>query len=176
MVIQPGAFLKTLMRLGLALAVWAAAASAARADYQQGLSAFGEGRFEVAIEEFFDLAERGHPGAEFMLGVMYFNGAGVAQDSQIAAIFFYQAAQQGEAGAQLALGSIYIRGVGVGQDLVQARTWLSLAAINGTDELQRQAIALRDATSLLMTPEEIAEAGRLTRNWGPRPWGLVRGR
>ena len=150
------------------------AAGPALADYDQGLTAFGNGEFDAAIEEFRTLAARGHPGAQFMLGVMYFNGSGVPQDNRVAAIFFFQAAQQGKAGAQLALGSIFIRGVGVFQDLVQAQTWLSLAAINSTGELQTQAVALRDATTRLMTAEQLAEAERLILAWRPTFAGLVR--
>lgn len=162
-------------KIAAVLGLFLALTTAAHAGYDQGLAAFGEGRFDVAIKEFRALAEEGHPGAEFMLGVMYFNGSGVPQDSQVAAIFFYQAAQQGEPGAQLALGSIFIRGVGVWQDLIQAHTWLSLAAINGPSELQSNAIALRDATKLLMTPDEIAEAQRAVAAWRPSRSGLVWG-
>jgi TPR repeat protein len=150
------------------------AAGPALADYDQGLTAFGNGEFDAAIEEFRTLAARGHPGAQFMLGVMYFNGSGVPQDNRVAAIFFFQAAQQGKAGAQLALGSIFIRGVGVFQDLVQAQTWLSLAAINSTGKLQIRAVALRDATKRLMTADQIAEAERLILDWRPTLAGLVR--
>ena len=74
----------------------------------------------------------------------------------------------------MALGSIFIRGVGVFQDLVQAQTWLSLAAINSTGELQTQAVALRDATTRLMTAEQLAEAERLILAWRPTLAGLVR--
>ncbi len=163
----------TATKLGAGLGLLLAFTTAAQAGYDQGLAAFGQGQFEVAIEEFRALAEEGHPGAEFMLGVMYFNGTGVPQDSKAAAIFFYQAAQQGDASAQLALGSIFIRGVGVWQDLIQAHIWLSLAAINGPTDLQGNAVALRDATRRLMTPDEIAEAQRLVAAWRPTRSGLV---
>ena len=156
------------------LGILVVAAGPAFADYEQGLAAFGNGEFSEAIDEFRALAEQGHPGAQFMLGVMHFNGSGVPQDNRVAAIFFYQAAQQGEAGAQLALGSIFIRGVGVFQDLVQAETWLSLAAINSTGELQIQAVALRDATKRLMTDDQRAKAKRLILAWRPTLAGLVR--
>ena len=163
-------FLASLGLIGLVIAF----SGPAQAGYDQGLAAFGNGEFDIAFEEFRALAERGHPGAQFMLGVMHFNGSGVPQDNRIAAIFFYQAAQQGEPGAQLALGSIFIRGVGVFQDLVQAHTWLSLAAINSAGDLKAQAIALRDATLRLMTPEQVAEAQRLVGAWRPTLSGLVR--
>jgi hypothetical protein len=150
------------------------AAGPAFADYDQGLIAFSNGEFDTAIKEFRTLAERGDPGAQFMLGVMYFNGFGVTQDNRVAAIFFYQAAQQGEGEAQLALGSLFIRGVGVFQDLVQAQTWLGLAAINSIGELQLLAIELRGATKRLMTDDQLAQAERLILAWRPTLAGLVR--
>ena len=60
------------------------------------------------------------------------------------------------------------------QDLVQAQTWLSLAAINSTGKLQIRAVALRDATKRLMTADQIAEAERLILDWRPTLAGLVR--
>src|SRR5688572_26351017 len=96
----------------------------AHATYEDGLTAYEEGRFDYALREFRTLAHRGHPGAEFMLGVMHFNGFGVDRDEVVAAIYFRQAAEQGDPGAQLAFGSLHIRGIGVFQNLIEARKWL----------------------------------------------------
>ncbi len=59
---------------------------------------------------------------------------------------------------------MYGNGMGVTQDLVQAYVWLSLAAAQGN------AVALgnRDTAAGLMTPEQIAEAQRLAREWKPK--------
>ena len=144
-----------------------------RADYDEGLRAFGNGDVEQALLEFRALARQGHAPAEFMLGVMYFNGVGVQQDPVIAAIYFRQAAAKGDAAAQLALGTIFIRGVGVGQNLVQALAWLTLAARDGPEDLRGEAETLRNATRLLMTDVQIRRALRFVEVWQPGRAGLV---
>ena len=139
------------------------------ADYQEGLLSYQTGRYEQALTQFRTLALTGHPGAEFMLGVMYFTGSGVPRDPVIAAIYFRNSADKGDTGGQLAFGSIYIRGVGVNQDLVEARAWLLLAAHSAEDDLRQQAITLLQATEPLMTPSELSEAEQRARHWHPAP-------
>ncbi len=73
-------------------------------------------------------------------------------------------AEQGIARAQSNLGSMYEYGEGVPQDDVQARMWLNLAAAQG-DELAR---IHRDRMTRQMTPVQLAEARRLTREWKPK--------
>ena len=151
-----------------------AAAVPARADYSDAVAAFEGGNYADALREFRELARIGHAGAEFMLGVIHFNGLGVSVDEVVAAIYFRKAAEQGEPGAQLAFGSIHIRGVGVYQDLVEARTWLSLCAHATQPELSKQAAALLDLTGLLMTPEQISQADRQAARWRPVRPGFAR--
>ena len=152
----------------------AAFAAPARADYAQGLLDYEEGKYAVALQEFRSLARTGHAGSELMLGVMHFNGLGVARNEVIAAIYFRQAAEQGEPGAQLAFGSLHIRGIGVFQDLVEARTWLRICSQSSQPELMNQANALIQLTANLMTPEEIIRADRRAERWRPVRPGLVR--
>ena len=161
-------------RLAIAVALACGLSAPARADYQQGLLEYGAGEYELALAEFRPLAQQGDAGAEFMLGVMYFGGAGVPRNEVIAAIFFHQAAVKGEPGAQLAFGSIHIRGVGVFQNLVQAHFWLRLAAQGGPAQLQQQAQILLTGTTSLMTAAEISAAERMARRWRPARAGLVR--
>lgn len=146
----------------------------ARADYSDGLVAYEQGQYADALREFRALARTGHPGAEFMLGVMHFNGLGVLRDEVVAAIYFRQAADQGEPGAQLAFGSIHIRGVGVYQDLVEARTWLRLCSHASQPELSKQALALMELTGPLMTAEQITQADRRADRWRPVRPGFAR--
>jgi len=155
------------------LLLWLGFTGSAWAEYEAGVRAYTDGDFALALEEFRDSARQGHAGSEFMLGVQYFNGAGVEQDPAIAAIYFHLAAEKGYPAAQLAFGSIYIRGVGVWQDLVQAHYWLSLAVLGSAADLQSQAEALRSATALLMTPAEIDEAEQLAAAWHPARAGVT---
>lgn len=155
------------------LSLWLGFAAPAWAEFEAGMRAYSEGDFALALEEFRDSARQGHAGAEFMLGVQYFNGAGVEHDPTVAAIYFHLAAEKGNPAAQLAFGSIFIRGVGVWQDLVQAHYWLTLAVMSNAAEFQSQAEALRNATALLMTPAEVEEAAQLIAAWQPARAGLI---
>ncbi len=153
----------------------ASAATPARADYRAGIAAYQAGRYEQALKEFQPLAERGVPGAEFMLGVMYFYGKGVVRDASVAAVWFYKAASKGDPNGQLAFGSLHIRGTGVRRDLVKAYMWLTLAAQSEVAGLQQQAILLRDDASHLMTPEEVEKAQQLAADFEPTSAGLTSG-
>ena len=82
-------------RLPLAVAVCLLAASPAAADYETGVLAYDQGRFDEANKAFRALAESGHAGAEFMLGAIYFYGKGVPRDDALAAIWFHKAAIKG---------------------------------------------------------------------------------
>jgi len=104
-------------------------------------------------------AEQGDAAAQFNLGVSYDQGRGVPQDYGEAVRWYRLAAEQGDAYAQFNLGDMYR--LGVLQDYVQAHMWYNLAAAQG----QEQAPTLRDILAKHMTPEQIAEAQRLTREW-----------
>ena len=155
-------------RIALALmAALAAASAAVAADYEKGVAAYDRGDFAKALAELKPLTERGHPGAEFMLGAMYFYGKGVPADPGVAAVWFSKAARQGNPGGQLAYGSLHIRGLGVKQDLVRAHMWLSLAADSDVPALAQQAGILRDEAARLMTPQEREAAHALAQSFRP---------
>ena len=59
---------------------------------------------------------------------------------------------------------MYENGDGVPQDYIQAHMWFNLAGARG----DAQGIKDRDALSREMTPDQIAEAQRLAREWKPR--------
>ena len=72
-----------------------------------------------------------------------------------------QIAEQDERDAQYNLGQSYTHGEGVTQDYVEAYKWWSIASANG-DEVAK---GDRDLISKSMTPNQIAEAQKLTREW-----------
>jgi TPR repeat protein len=72
-------------------------------------------------------------------------------------------AEQGYANAQYNLGVFYDNGLGVPQDRIRAYMWLCLAAMQGRD----RAAAFRDLVARLMTPGQLAEAQKLSREWKP---------
>jgi len=92
---------------------------------------------------------------------MYFNGRGVTQDDSEAVRWYRKAAEQGNEFAQSTLGYMYRYGDGVPKDYVSAYMWSSLAAAQG--DLYAQAD--RVDTARLMTPDQIAEAQRMAREW-----------
>ena len=67
------------------------------------------------------------------------------------------------------LGAMYADGQGVPQDYVQAHMWLNLSASRATDVLDPRLSEPSSAINLAakMTPDQIAEAQRLAREWKP---------
>jgi TPR repeat protein len=105
--------------------------TAAWADYQAGVDAYGGGDYETAMKEFRPLAEQGHARAQYNLGIMYEIGKGVPQDDQEAVKWYRRAADQGLAVAQYGLGMVYHFGRGVPQDYQEAVKWFRRAAEQG---------------------------------------------
>ena len=103
------------------------------------------------------------------LGLIYARGNGVAQDYAEAVKWFRPAAQQNVALAQLNLGTSYYFGNGVPQDFVLAHVWWNLAAAHlPPGEDRDRAGYNRDSIEAEMTPNEVAEAQRLAREWKPK--------
>ena len=123
-------------------------------DFDKGLELAKNGYWAVASLEFTPLAEQGHAEAQFMLGGMYNDGLGVAQDHRTAVKWFSLAAEQGHPDAQNNLGTMYVRGTGVLQDHARAHMWFNIAASNGIEGAARN----RDTVSRKMTPADISKA------------------
>ncbi len=172
------------------------AGSAAAGPYEDGIAAFkrrdyvtamqlfrplaeqGEARSQVSLGAMYELtqdyaaavswfrkaADQDDAQAQTMLGNVYFSGKGVPQDYGQAAAWFRKAADQGYAAGQSLLGVMYAGGHGVPQDYVSADMWFNLAATAGN----KGAAKLRDKVEATMTPAQVAEAQRLTREWKAR--------
>ena len=109
------------------------------------------------ISEVQKAAEQGHAEAQIVLGAMYFQGRGVAQDYKQAVVWTRKAAEQGNAKAQRILGMAYDSGVGVVQDNKLAYVWSSVSAANGDVE----AATNRDLFAKRLSPAVLAEAQAL---------------
>jgi uncharacterized protein len=133
------------------------------ADFQAGMDAYNRGDFTTALREWQPLAEQGDARAQFSFGLLYENGDGVPRDYAKARHWYEKAAAQGDAKAQLYLGLQSSFGQGGPMDLVQAYKWYSLAAGNGN----AYAPGYRDDLAKQMTPAQIAEAQKRTREWKP---------
>jgi TPR repeat protein len=114
-----------------------------------------------AFQWFSKSALQGNPLAQSNVGYMHEKGEGTPQNHQEAAGWYRMAAERGNAQAQFKLGSMYEKGLGVQQDEVRALMWLNLAAAQGF----ATAKAERDRVTVWMTPEQIAEAQRLAREF-----------
>jgi hypothetical protein len=95
---------------------------------------------------------------------MYVQGKGVAADPQAGLNWGRRAAERGHAEAQPALGMSHYEGNFVKQDFLEPHKWFSLAARFGN----AKATPLFREVELFMTPEQIAQAGRLVREFKPR--------
>ena len=113
------------------------------------------------LEDLTRCVEQGHAGAQSALGLKYASGAGVPEDDVEAVRWYRLAAEQGHAGAQWLLGSMYGRGDGVPADNVLAYMWFYLSADQGNGS----ALEDMDLIEQRMTPEQIAEAQRRSREW-----------
>ena len=119
-----------------------------------------------AIEWYRKAAAQDLPDAECELGNCYLEGNGVPTDIPEGVKWTRKAAEQGFAPAQNTLGLCYSKGKGVPKDYVEAYKWFNLAVAKGGDLANDIRINLAMAERSL-TPEQIAEAQRLTREFKP---------
>jgi TPR repeat protein len=99
-----------------------------------GYQSYLKGDYQAAYEEWLPLAELGDAEAQYNLGVMYDEGAGVDQDLVCAASWYRKAAEQGFVDAQTNLGMMFYHGQGIERDHNQAARWFKLAASQGDQE------------------------------------------
>jgi TPR repeat protein len=108
-------------------------------------------------------AEQGYAPAQTSLGSKFFYGKGVPNDYAEAVYWFTKAAEQGEADAMQNLGAIYLHGRGTPVDLVKAYMWYNIGA--SFDGMNKALSAFRSEVENKMTPEQVAKAQKLTREW-----------
>jgi len=129
-----------------------------------GHTAYKQGDYGTALQQWRPLAEQGNAGAQLNLGFMYDNGYGVPQNYREAIRWYRKAAEQGNDRAQYNLGLMYDSGNGVPQDYVQAYMWYNIAAIASADG-EAIAISYRDYVAREMTPDQVAKAQKLAKEW-----------
>jgi S1-C subfamily serine protease len=114
----------------------------------------------LTINELVKQAQTGDAKWEYELGIYFYYSTDEDRDQALAMAvrWFRKAAEQGYKPAQSYLGDCYASGNGVPQDFVQAYMWYNLASVQ-TD---------RDAVAGKMTPEQIAEAQQLSRDFTPQ--------
>ena len=107
------------------------------------------------------LAEQGDSSAQFSLGWFYYYGYVVPKDYKEAVKWYRKSAEQGNVEAQRWLGACYCYGKGVPKDYVFAYMWFNLSLAED-DQISKQEI---DTLEEEMTPEQIEEAQKLSREW-----------
>jgi TPR repeat protein len=119
--------------------------------------------FEAA-EWYRRAANQGQLAAQYNLALEYHDGRGVPRDFFEALKWFHAAADQGDPAAQFDLGFMYANGQGAMRDLVEAYKWYDLADSQNEPNAARN----RDALSSSMSPLQVAEAQRLSREFVAR--------
>ena len=131
------------------------------AGWHEGGAAYQRGDYETAFKEFKPLAEQGNIWAQYYVGQMYIMGQGIPKDYAEAFKWYKKAAQHGYSLAQGVLGWMYLEGDGVPRDHIISYMWLNLAAAQGNEG----AITYRSILEEEMTPEQITQAQRLSREF-----------
>ena len=142
--------------------------STAAGPIEDASAAYNRGDYNTTLRILRPLAEHGVAEAEREVGFMYYRGEGVPQNYIEAVKWFRAAAEQGFVSAQHDLGVMYLNGQGVTQDYVLAHMWFNLAASHTSKNEDRESVVKdRDSVASKMTPEQIAEAQKLAREWKP---------
>jgi TPR repeat protein len=124
-------------------------------------------------------AEQGNPIGQFDLGFLLMNALGVTKDATEAVKWATRAAEQDCkvvgtattlaicAQARIFVSAAYASGDGVPRDYVLAYMWANVAAATLSNQEQKRAAKMRDEIARLMTPQQIADAQKLSRDWKP---------
>ena len=117
--------------------------------------------YKTAAQWFTHAANKGDATSRYELGLLYYQGLGVAQDYESAFKWFELAAEQGYAKAQFSLGLMYERGDGVSQDKKSSERWHSRAKKQGLLNYLQAADAYKNGqnASALFHFEHLAEMG-----------------
>jgi TPR repeat protein len=117
-----------------------------------------------AVKWWLKSAEQNDVYAQCFLGLSYYNGEGVRRNYAEAFKWLLKAAEQNNADAQDYLGVCFNMGNGVPQDYVEAYKWYNLASAQGNENAKTNLAIIKSQ----MTPEQIAEGQRLSREFRPR--------
>jgi len=136
--------------------------------YQYGLGVATN--YSKAVELFKQAATQNDTLAQSNLGYMSDYGLGVPMDKVTADSWYRRAADQGCPEAMLNLGvSYYMKGQGVDRDLSKAYMWLDsarwLTQFNSNMKTKWRIRGELDKLKQHMTPEEIREGERLSKEW-----------
>ena len=122
-----------------------------------------ETNYNEAIKWFRLAAEQGIANAQRNLATIYMFGIGAPKDYEEAFKWTYKVADQGFSVAQNIVGFSYLIGVGVSTNNIEAYKWFNLSAASGNQDAKSELEILEQQ----MTPEQVAEAQKATREYKP---------
>ena len=102
----------------------------------EGVHRLSVRQFFLALQELQPAADAGDAMAQAVLGFMYINGQGVAQDDALALKWFGLSAAGGNSDAQHNLAYMYDTGLGAPRNVLEAMKWYKLAAAQGRADSQ----------------------------------------
>ena len=121
-------------------------------------------------ERLLERARNGDVDAQFELGKNYETGRiGLPKDIPQAQYWYRKAADRGDPYAEASLGILFNFGKGVERDYAQAYMWYERAAMHASGGNRDSIVEMRDGIAGKLTPQQIAEAKRLAREWKPVP-------
>lgn len=115
----------------IALVAFFAVIASVRADFDDGYRALQMGDYPRAVAELQPVAEDGDPKAQYVLGVMFVQGLGIARQPDLGVTWLRKAALQDHVDAQLELARMYENGDGVPGDDAEMAKWYRRAAAQG---------------------------------------------
>jgi uncharacterized protein len=118
----------------------------------------------IAAQLLRERAVNGDPDAQFTLGKNYER----KKDFVEAARWYRKSADQGNSYAEASLGIFCRAGKGVPRDEVQAEMWFLVALDRAAAGDRDTLIEMRDSVAAHLTPQQLAEAQRLAREWKPK--------
>ncbi len=93
-------------------------------ELNQAIKAHNEQDYQAAFPKLKALSEQGNSKAQYYLGLMYSNGAGVTQDQSKAFEWFSKSAEKGYEYSQHQVAKAYAYGVGVEVNKAMAQKWI----------------------------------------------------
>jgi TPR repeat protein len=117
--------------IAICLVIACAGRPCAAGPFDDGAAAYQKGDYDSALKFWLPLAERNDAKVQYLVGLMYHEGHGVAQDHSKSVEWFRKSAERGVPGAQVALGKAYMDGEGIIKDYRRAAIWFEKAARAG---------------------------------------------
>ena len=137
-------------------------------SFEIAVQQFKQGSYRAAREQMKEIAETGHEGAQFYMGLMSHQGKGTPRNFREALKWYWLAADNGDNRGRNNLGVMHRDGLGITPNKILAYMWFSLAAADQSVEGQRNLERLSRALSQqdILQGQQLAEEylARLARH------------